>query len=431
MIKRLRRRFIRIAMLSVTLVMLLLTLIVNVANYSSLNADLCKTLELIEQNKGTIPLPLRRDTAADGETPSMPEKRPEGQGGHDGPFGPETPFSTRFFVLRYTADGTLVNAELDKIAAVTEDDVDAFLAVALRHGVGFGYCTGYKYLISDDGEGRFSAIFLDCYQELRTFKAVALWSAAADAVCIVLVYLLVVLFSRRAIDPVVRSAEQQKQFITDASHELKTPLTVISTSLSVLEMEVGEQKWINKARAQTAKMGELVGALVTLSRMDEEEPPVVRADFDLSAAVEETAESFRESAQAHAHLLELTIEPSVFIHGDEAMLRQLVSILLDNAIKYARPGGVITLSLRTERHAVVLQSGNPCAPMTQEETQRLFDRFYRPDSSRTAATGGFGVGLSIARGIAQAHGGSIEAQYAQDTGIVFTLRLKKLDRRLN
>ena len=423
MIKRLRRRFIRIATLSVALVMLLLTVIVNAANFISTNSDLTQTLQMICENQGTIPLhpqaPVPADEAAEGKS-DRPEKPWDEKGS---PFTSETPFSTRFFVLRYTDDGTLTQAELGKIAAVTEEDVPAFLAKAAAHGEGYGYCRGYKYYIVRTGEDRNIAIFLDCFQQLRAVKSVAVWSLIADAACIALVYLLVVLLSRRAIDPVVRSAEQQKQFITDASHELKTPLTVISTSLKVLEMEVGQQKWIDKALAQVKKMSGLVNSLVTLSRMDEEKPPLTMGDFDLSAAVEETAECFRDSAEAAGHPLAVTVEPEIRYCGDEAALRQLVSILLDNAIKYALPGGDITLDLRREHRAVMLRSSNPCAEMSAGETERLFDRFYRPDKSRTSATGGFGVGLSIARGIAEAHRGSAAAHCA-DGRIEFTVALR-------
>ena len=136
----------------------------------------------------------------------------------------------------------------------------AYLAAALKKGEGYGYCGNYRFYVTADGSGARIAIFLDCYQSLRAVRTVLVWSLAADALCTLLVLLLVVLLSRRAIDPVVRSAEQQKQFITDASHELKTPITVIATSLKVLEMEVGQQKWIDKARAQTEKLTSLLPA---------------------------------------------------------------------------------------------------------------------------------------------------------------------------
>ena len=434
MINRLRNRFIRIATLSVAAVMLLLTVIVNTANFVSVDSDLVQTLELIEKNNGTLPQPSRPDAqtdtleppaAPDGgtEPAAAPEKKPNGRGGHDGPFGPETAFSTRFFVLRYTGGGSLVRAELDKIAAVTEDDVDEYLAAALRHGTGYGYYSGYKFLVTDDGEGRYSAIFLDCYQALRTVRTVAVWSLAADAMCILLVFALVVLLSRKAIDPVVRSAERQKQFITDASHELKTPITVIAASLRVLELDVGKQKWIDKAMAQTEKLTALVNSLVTLSRMDEETSPLKAEDFSVSDAVSETAESFRDFAASRGHALTVSVEPDLTYRGDEYAVRQLVSILLDNAVKYALPDTPITVSLERARRGVVLRTVNRCEPSAELDASKLFDRFYRADPSRSAETGGFGIGLSIARGIAEGHHGSISAKVTGDV-IEFTAELR-------
>lgn len=298
MIAKLQKRFVRIAMLSVLLVMLLLSVIVDVTSLVSTNSRLNEVLSFIAENQGSFPIQQRGDHP-EGE---RPERRP------NDPINIETPFSTRFFVLRYNDAGELENADLNSIAAVTEEDVDHYLAIALKHGEGYGYVSGYKYLVVRTGEDRNMAVFLDCYQDLLSIKGQLTGSAAAIVFCTLMTYVLVRLFSRRAIDPVVRSAEQQKQFITDAGHELKTPLTVITTCLSVLEMETGKNKWIDKIQAQTDKMRDLVNDLVTLSRMDEERPPVIMADFDISAAVAETAESFADSAQAAGLTLEQDIE---------------------------------------------------------------------------------------------------------------------------
>ena len=234
-------------------------------------------------------------------------------------------------------------------------------------------------------------------------------------------FVLVVLLSRRAIDPVVRSAQQQKQFITDASHELKTPITVIATSLKVLEMEVGQQKWIDKAQIQTEKLTELVNSLVTLSRMDEEDSPLKMESFPVSDAVSETAESFRDLALSRGHPLELTVQPELTYRGDEYAVRQLTSILLDNAVKYAAPESPITLTLEKGRKGVVLRQSNRCAEPESIDPAKLFDRFYQADPSRGA--GGFGIGLSIARSIAEGHRGTIRAAVSGDT-ITFTAELK-------
>ncbi len=423
MIRRLRNRFIRITTLSVAAVVLLLTVILNVANYISTDGDLRGTLTLISENQGTIPVSDSADVPEPADSDGPPPAPPTGMpGGRDGRFTPETPFSTRYFVLRYDDDGTLALADLTKIASVTEADTAAYLAAALENGEGYGRCGSFRFLVVKTGENQNMAIFLDSYQQLRAMRTVLVWSLAADTGCTLLVLLLVVLLSRRAIDPVVRSAQRQKQFITDASHELKTPITVIATSLKVLEMEVGQQKWIDKAQAQTEKLTELVNSLVTLSRMDEEESPLKMAPFPISDAVTETAESFREHALSQGHGLTLAIQPGLTYRGDEYAVRQLVSILLDNAVKYAAPGSPITLALEKSRRGVVLRSGNRCTEPGGIDTEKLFDRFYQADPSR--GSGGFGVGLSIARSIAEGHHGTIRAEL-EGEDIRFTAELKE------
>ena len=377
MIRRLRNKFIRIATLSVAAVMLLLTLILNVANVVSTDSDLRQTLDMIYENEGTIPQTHTLGAPPDTQTgESAPAPRPD----KGGPFNQETPFSTRFFVLRYQDDGTLDNADLNRIAAVTSDTVDEYLAAALTHGEGYGIYKTYRYVVHSTRENHKVAIFLDSYQQLRTIRNVLLWSLAADAACILLVFLLVVVFSRRAIDPVVQSAQRQKQFITDASHELKTPITVISTSLRVLEME-------------------------------EEESPLKMSPFSISEAVTQTAESFRDFAAERGLGLNVSAAPELTYCGDEYAVRQLVSILMDNAVKYAAADSEIAVTLEKARHGVRLAVSNACEPISEKDLSRMFDRFYRVDPSRNAATGGFGIGLSIARSIAEGHKGSITADY--------------------
>ena len=373
MIKELRKKFIGIAMISVTVVMVLFAAAVNVANYVSVRSELNQMLDLIAGNQGVIP------SSPPG---GMPGSKPAG------PFDQETPYATRYFVLRYTNDGNLVRADLKNIAAVTEDDVQPYLELALKKGMGYGYTSGYQYLVKDNGQGRMMAILLDCRQEMRWVLTLLLLSLCAMAACIALVYVIVVLFSRKAVDPVVQSMERQKQFITDAGHELKTPITVIATSLKVLEMETGKQKWIDKAAAQTEKLKDLVNSLVTLSRMDEEESPLHPENFPVSDALAEAAESFRDFAAEKGHPLDVKIQPGLTYCGDEYAIRQLASILLDNAIKYALPDSPVTFSLEKGRKGVVIRTENACGEMDPKTLPKLFDRFYRPDQSRTSKTGG-------------------------------------------
>lgn len=406
MIHKLRRKFIAITTVSVTLVMVLVGLSINVVNFLSTNDALESTLELIYENQGTMP-----------QSPGKPGDR------HANRFTAETPFSTRYFVLRYTGAGDLTGADMRHIAAVTEDDAGTYLSIVQAHGEGFGFTGNYKFYVVKTGTDKYMAIFLDCYDELQTLRGFALVSLLVVACCILLVLVLVVLLSRRAIAPTLQAMEKQKQFITDASHELKTPLTVINTSLKVLEMESGQNRWTDKIQAQTDKLTRLVGDLVTLSRLDEEQPVLQKAEFSLSQAVEETALSFQDLAAARGRTLSMCIAPDLLYQGDEAALRQLTGILLDNAVKYAPAGSEIFLTLRREKKRSVLQTVNPCPSMDAEEPERLFDRFYRADKSRSGQTPGFGIGLSIARSIAEAHQGSISAALLEDGKIQFTVIL--------
>ena len=432
MIKRLRSRFIKIATLAVAAVLLLLCLIVNAANFVSVDSGLTQMLTMIADNNGQIPKDGHRqdkpgnNAAPAGQDPGSEAPRDDSPREPKGGMNPEAPYSTRYFVLRYDEDGALTGSDLGHIAAVTEADTGTYLAIAQKHGAGFGYTKGYKYYVIRQEDGTYMAVFLNCYKEEQSVMVFALISLVAMVLCVILVYVIVVLCSRRAIDPVVRAGQRQKQFITDASHELKTPITVIATSLRVLEMEVGRQKWIDKAQAQTEKLKELVNSLVSLSRMDEEDSPLVMRPFPISDALGETAESFRDFAQAQGHELEVSIAPSLSYTGDEYAVRQLASILLDNAVKYAPAGTPIFFSLQPGRKGVILKTRNAWkAPMDRKELDRLFDRFYRPDSSRTSATGGFGIGLSIARSIAEGHRGSIRAAAAENgAAIEFTAELR-------
>ena len=416
MIKRLRIRFIRISIVAVASVMALLCAAVNVAYCISVDAQLCETIDMIADNRGRMP-EFQKERRPDGIQDK--EFRPMGRR-----FNEETPFSTRYFVLHYTENGELIYADLEKIAAVSQDDVQQYLSVALQKDEGYSYTDGYKLKIVRQPDGNTMAVFLNAYEQWNDAKTVLIVSVCATAFCIALISVLIVLFSKKAMEPVLESDRRQKQFITDASHELKTPITVIRTCMSVLEMEVGSHKWIDKANAQTEKLKELVESLVTLSKMNEGEQALHMTDFDVSSAVGETAASFADFAAENGHELELHIEPDLRYHGDEYAVRQLVSILLDNAVKYASDGTPIVFSLEKEKKGVVIRTKNACDNLQPDALDKLFDRFYRADPSRNGEKSGFGVGLSIARSICEAHKGSIRAVSEDGSTIEFRAVLK-------
>ncbi len=417
MIKKLRRKFITISIVAVSSVMVLLFLILNIANFISFNSKLNNTLDMISSNQGMIPMFNNRKPPENGEmqTPKNDFNRQ---------FNEETPFSTRYFVIIYNEKGEKVKTNLEKIAAVTENDTEQYISLALKHGEGYGFTDGYKYKVIRQQDGNFMAVFVNDDMEINSAVTILLVSLGATVVCIALICVIIVLFSKKAMDPVIQSNQKQKQFITDASHELKTPITVISGSLSVLEMEVGKQKWIDKAKAQTEKLKDLVNSLVTLSRMDEEENALPMKTFDISGATKETAESFSDFAKSQGHKLNIQVEEGIEYCGDEYAVRQLVSILIDNAIKYASDGTDISFVTKRDKKSVVITTENECDGVDVGELDKLFDRFYRADKARSGEKSGFGIGLSIARGICDSHKGSIKAESPDGKTVRFIAKLK-------
>ena len=236
--------------------------------------------------------------------------------------------------------------------------------------------------------------------------------------------ILLLLLSKRIVRPVAESYEKQKQFITDAGHELKTPLTIIGADADLAEMEWGENQWIQDIRRQTQRLTELTQDLIYLSRMEEEGLSLQSIDFPLSDVAEEMAHSFLPLAQNQGKRLEIAVQPMLSFRGDEKSIRQLCSILLDNALKYSPQEGELLFRLEKQGKNILLSVSNTTSqPIKKEELCHLFDRFYRTDPSRNSQTGGYGLGLSIARSIVTAHKGKIRAESSQESLLTIQVTL--------
>ena len=236
--------------------------------------------------------------------------------------------------------------------------------------------------------------------------------------------ILLLLLSKRIVRPVAESYETQKQFITDAGHELKTPLTIIGADADLAEMECGENQWIQDIRRQTQRLTELTQDLIYLSRMEEEGLSLQSIDFPLSDVAEEMAHSFLPLAQNQGKRLEIAVQPMLSFRGDEKSIRQLCSILLDNALKYSPQEGELLFRLEKQGKNILLSVSNTTSqPIKKEELCHLFDRFYRTDPSRNSQTGGYGLGLSIARSIVTAHKGKIRAESPQESVLTIQVTL--------
>lgn len=424
MLKKMQRRFIGAAMAAFTAVILMLFCVVNAGNYRSVASQQDDTLaRLLAQSE--------RSTENDSETP--PEK-PDAETGASHPdgvavpridggknFSPEVPYMFRYFSVRYDAGGTPVQVDQDFIASISRDEAEEYAADVLASGRTHGYYKGYRYLVAGT-DGGTSVIFLNSERELHSIRALFWITAVVAGGCLVIVFLLVLLFSRRAIAPYMRNLAMQKQFITNASHELKTPLTAISTSADVLAMEYENDEWVKNIQSQSVRLSRLISDLVTLSRLDEENPFPERAEFSLSDAVWETAEPFTALARSRGRSYSQNIEDGLTMTGDRAAVQQMVSILLDNANKYTPENGIISLSARRAGRKNEITVSNTCEGAESIDVTRLFDRFYRADESHSTRIGGTGIGLSIARATAEAHGGTISAEVNGDT-IAFRVKI--------
>lgn len=417
MIKRLRYQFILIAMGSMAAVLLLLIGGINIANYANVNRVADERLDILSQNGGGFPLP----------SPNAPaDNFPRHS--HFGGMSAETPFDTRFFTVVLKTDGTVIRVDTGKIAAVSTEQAGKYATELLTKGSVSGFTGDYKYralpVAGTSGTEDVMYIFLDCHRELNTFRSFLLSSIAASLLGMLAVLLLVICLSKPLMKPVAESYEKQKRFITDASHELKTPLSIIDANTEVLEMEAGESEWTASIHNQVKRLASLTEKLVFLSRMDEgNAAALTMLDFCLSDAVAETAENFEAVAATRGKTLTLDITPGISYCGDEASIRQLISLLLDNALKYSTEGGSIRLTLQISGKNRLLTVWNTAQGLSEGRQDILFDRFYRPDSSRSTSTGGFGIGLSVAQAIVSAHRGRISARSEDGASITFTILL--------
>lgn len=239
------------------------------------------------------------------------------------------------------------------------------------------------------------------------------------------ILLIIILISKKAVKPTAEAYEKQKQFVTDANHELKTPLTLILSNVDIVESEIGENEWLEDIRGEGERMGALINQLVTLSRMDEDGSNLSAADFDLSAVALDTVSEFEGLAAERSKALTADVEPDISYCGDEGLIRQLLAILLDNAVKYCDPGGDIVMTIRQKGRGAVITAENTYSDEDNVELDKLFDRFYRADKARSF-TGSFGVGLSIAKRIALKHKGSITAYKKDNSHIGFKVILKRI-----
>ena len=236
----------------------------------------------------------------------------------------------------------------------------------------------------------------------------------------VIVFLVFLFAAGRIIRPISESYEKQKRFITDAGHEIKTPLTIIAANVDLLREDIGENESLDDISSQTKRLAGLTNDLVYLSKMEEADRQLVKVDFPVSDLISETAGSFQAVAASQKKDYRINVQPGLTMNAAPEEIERLASILIENAMKYSPEGGNVTIDLQQQKKNIVLSVSNTTGEeMSQKDQSHLFDRFYRTDRSRNSETGGHGIGLSIAQAITEAHGGRISASF--DNASVFNI----------
>lgn len=409
MIKKLQRKFIMITMGSLALVIFILLGSINAINIYQMESRINGSIKILLENQGQFPKYERKKPHK--EEPKLGYKMDE-----------ETPFETRYFVVEVNEDGSIRKIDTSHIASVSSEDAEEYANKVINGNKNSGYKGIYKYATVDQPNGTM-IVFINCKNQIQMATVFLITSLVVAFINFLFVFLLVSIFSRRAIKPVIESMEKQKQFITDAGHEIKTPLAIIAANADVLELTNGDNEWITSIRNQINRLDKLVINLMTLSKMDETNLNLTMIDFDLSKTVLEAAGAFESIAETQNKRFFMNIQQGLNIHGDESSIHQLVSTLVDNAMKYSNEEGTIKVSLTTMKKKVKLEVYNTTERIEKENLNKLFDRFYRADSSRSRETGGYGIGLSIADSIVKMHHGKISAKSEDGESICFTVIL--------
>ena len=488
MVRTLQKKFIFAAMLTVSILLLALVGAINILHCISLYGQQKRMLEMLSEADGdpgsfffreeepgaltdmqadppdgpqaegkddrTDDLPQSPGEAGGKEDPSIPEDRRElFPGGLFGRrFSMDDALSKRFFAVWLDEEGEILRLDTSRIYAVTEESAREMAQEILASGKMTGHRSGFRFLLREcrsDGTAVSEAakilVVMDISADTTEIVSVLGISVLIAALSWIAMLLPVRALSRRAIAPTALSIERQKQFVTDAGHELKTPLAIIQANTEALELYNGENKWTRNIRTQTVRLSGLMQNLLTLSRMDENALRLEKKPFALDMLAAEAWESFAESAGARDITVDFSgvlpfHEPApdgpepVLAFADRETIAQLLSILFDNAVKYTPRGGEIKVRLSSESDAVQLEQSNTIVSDEENgggkdtvavmDPERLFERFYRTDADRSRKKGGYGIGLSAARAIADANGGTIRAR-TEGGRIVFTLRLNK------
>jgi len=410
-ISRLRFKLIAVSMAVTLLILGLIVGGINFINFKKVIDNADTTIDYLANNYNT-----------EETRPEPPDEGGDWDGFRhfDDGISPEVKFESRYFVVSFDSDGNVASSDTKHIFAISEEDSIKIAKQIYEGSSDRGFYRNYRYAkISLNGYN--AVMCLDVYNGLSSANYFLLVSLSASFIGWITVFIIVLAFSKRIIAPVSKSYERQKRFISDAGHEIKTPLAIIEADIGVMEINEGENEWLDDIKIQVRRLARLTNDLIHLSKLDEGRDSLKFIDFSVSDLASETVTSFTGLATVNKKKLEANIQPNLTLKGDMEGIRELFTILLDNAVKYSTGDGNIRLEIKKKNGHIVIEATNSAKNLTNENAEHLFDRFYRADESRNSETGGHGIGLSMAKAIVEAHKGKISAEVTGDDG---KLRIK-------
>ena len=409
MFKQLQKSFVKSAMLSFTAVLLAVLVAVNIVNYRQTVDQVDRLTTMLVNNHGTFP---------DAPDDKGPKEHPE----HGMPKGMEfrkdDQMATRYAVVR-VANDTVQSVDRTHLVSLDEEALKE-LGLRIAQGTATkGWEGSLRYQVAKTDAGTM-VVLVDANRETQQVSRLMMVTGAVFVLCLAVVYVLVRLASKRAIRPFVENVERQQQFIANASHEIKTPLAVLSANTDLLAMMGTEAKFVDSNKRQIKRLNSLVEQMLILSRYDEGEAAATKEEVDLVAVTKTIVEEILPVLNEKGLQVEFTGEAQTIVTTNKSAMTELIRILLDNAMKYTVGEPVITVEAKRNQLAI----GNETEPMTKEQVSQIFDRFYRVDSSRNRTTGGSGLGLSIAQKIAETNDVQLTAELTSETQIRFVIATK-------
>lgn len=398
MIKKLQHRFVLVIM---TLLIILYAVIIGSVNFFSYQSGQKAQLARMEQLAERDGRQDRKDFMGGQEEPPLgiiPDDRKENMDS-------EFPFLQEFSV-KVDRTGSVIAIDINPELAYTQENIEDLVEETLEQNAGQGKIGSFVFLIKDKPYGKI-IVFASTHSEMSFSNRLLNTSVLVGGVSLFIMFFVAWWLSRIVTRPIQKTFEKQKQFVSDASHELKTPITVIQTNADVLQNEIGENKWLSFIQSECTRMSKLVNNLLVLARLDDREEKLAGAKFDLSKAVLQMALSFESVAFEQNKQFFTDICPGVFMEGHENEIQQVVSILLDNAIKHANEQGEVRISLYKHGGKRVIEVQNTGAGIKPEDYSKIFERFYRADNVRNSTSNSYGLGLSIAQTIVQKNKGKI------------------------